>query len=149
MVQHKQTNAMRDKALGVIRLSTGYVYKFPVYLSKQGGMHCTNEGNNYHLKMENFYWDPHLFIECMNPGIYCYGTVRSGRKGFPKDILIAKADEKHLPRGHYQFKTHDQLVAMSWFDRSGVYLLQQFTRLKSLFTPFQLYMYHARMGMSK
>ena len=59
----------------------------------------------------------------MNSGIYCCGTVRAGRKGFPKDILIAKADEKRLPRGHYQFRIHDQLVAMSWFDRRGVYLL--------------------------
>ena len=48
---------------------------------------------------------------------------RAGRKGFPKDILIAKADKKRLPRGHFQFRIHDQLVAMSWFDRRGVYLL--------------------------
>ena len=115
---------------------TGYVYKFQVYLGKEGGntekklarrvvrdLTAPIEGNNHHLYMDNFYCDPHLFIERMNFGIYCCGTVRAGRKGFPKDILIAKADEKRLPRGHYQFRIHDQLVAMSWFDRRGVYLL--------------------------
>ena len=111
---------------------TGYVYKFQVYLGKEGGpehhlarrvvkdLTAPIEGNSHHLYMDNFYCDPNLFIERMNCSIFCCGTVR---KGFPKDILIAKADEKQLARGHYQFRTHDQLVAMSWFDRRGVYLL--------------------------
>ena len=116
--------------------TTGYVYKFQVYLGKEGGNPEQNlarrvvrdltapiEGNNHHLYMDNFYCDPHLFKERLNSGVYCCGTVRSGRKGFPKDILIAKADEKRLPRGHYEFRVHDQLVAMRWFDRRGVYLL--------------------------
>ena len=115
---------------------TGYVYKFQVCLGKEGGnpeqnlarrvvrdLTAPTEGNNHHLYMDNFYCDPHLFLERMNSGIYCCGTVRFGRKGFPKDIVIAKADEKRLPRRHYQFRTHNQLVAMSWFDKRGVYLL--------------------------
>lgn len=44
-------------------------------------------------------------------------------KRISRDILISKADEKRLPQGHYQVRTHNQLVAMSWFARRGVYLL--------------------------
>lgn len=129
-----------------------------MYLGKEGGnteQHLARcvvrdltapiEGNNHHLYMDNFYYHPHLFIERMNSGIYCCGTVRSGRKGFPRDILISKAFEMRLPQGHYQFRTRNQLVAMSWFARHGVYLLSSIHEI--LIAHFQLY--PARMGASK
>ena len=67
---------------------TGYVYKFQVYLGKDGGnpeQHLARrvvkdltapiEGNNHHLYMDNLYCDPYLLIERMNCGIFCCGTV--------------------------------------------------------------------------
>lgn len=115
---------------------TGYVYRFQVYLGKENNnpernlarrvvrdLTTTVEGNNHHLYMDNFYCDPHLFLERKDSGIYCCGTVRTGRKRFPKDIVISKADEKRLQRGHYEWRAHGQLIPMSWFDRRGVYLL--------------------------
>lgn len=55
---------------------TGYVYRFQVYLGKENNnpernlarrvvrdLTTTVEGNNHHLYMDNFYCDPHLFLE--------------------------------------------------------------------------------------
>ena len=112
------------------------MYRFQVYLGKENNnpernlaqrvvrdLTTTVAGSNHHLYMDNFYCDPHPFLECKDSGIYCCGTVRPGRKGFPKDTVISKADEKLLQRGHYQWRAHGQLIAMSWFNRCGVYLL--------------------------
>jgi hypothetical protein len=74
--------------------------------------------------MDNFYTDPHLFTELIDANIYCCGTVKANRKGFPQDIVIPKRQERHLARGHYQWRMSDKkLLAMSWFDKRPVYLL--------------------------
>ena len=115
---------------------TGYIYKFQVYLGKEAQQaekhlaRCVVKdltvdlgGLNHHLYMDNFYCDPHLFNQLMVSNIHCCGTVKANRKGFPQDIVISKQQERHLERGHYQWRMNEQLLAMSWFDKRSVYLL--------------------------
>jgi len=45
---------------------------------------------------------------------------QTSKERLSKSIVISKADERRLQRGHYQFRVHGLLIAMSWFDRHGV-----------------------------
>ena len=115
---------------------TGFVYKFQVYLGKEGGVaeqHLARrvvkhlmeplEGKYHHVYMDNFYSDPHLFLELETKKILSCGTIRSNRKGFPNDIVITKAMEKRMNRGDYLWRCHGNLVAISWYDRRPVYII--------------------------
>lgn len=73
--------------------------------------------------MDNFYTDPHLFTELIDANIYCCGTVKDNRKGFPQAIAIPKQQERHLARGHYQWQMSDKkLLAVSWFDEASLHI---------------------------
>ena len=93
---------------------TGYVFKFQVYLRKEGGNVEHNlarrvvkhliapiEGKFHNLYMDNFYCDPHLFLELEPKKVLACGTVRPNRKGFPKDIVITSAAAKRMNRGDF------------------------------------------------
>ena len=91
---------------------TGYVYNFDVYLSKEEGNVEQNlarrvvkqlvtliEKKYHHLYMDNFYYDPYLFMELEEKKILVCRTIRANRKGSPKDIILASAMEKRMNRG--------------------------------------------------
>ena len=80
--------------------------------------------NKFHnLYMDNFYCDPHLFLELKTKKVLACGTVRPNRKGFPKDIVISSAMEKRMNRGACLWRSYGNLVAMAWYDKRPVYLI--------------------------
>ena len=114
---------------------TGYVYNFDVYLGKDEGNVDHNlaqrvvkkpvmlvENKYHHLYMDNFYCDPHLFLELERKGILACGTIRANRKGFPKNIVLTSAMERTMNHGDYLWRNHGSLVAMAWCDKCTVYL---------------------------
>ena len=115
---------------------TGYVFNFQVYLGKEHGQleqHLARrvvkhlilpiENKFHHLFMDNFYCDPHLFLELERKQVLACGTVRANREGFPKDIVLTSAMERRMHRGDYIWRCHGNLVAMAWYDRHSVYLI--------------------------
>ncbi|KAL9967433.1 hypothetical protein ACROYT_G025655 [Oculina patagonica] len=68
---------------------SGYVYRFQVYLGKEHGQQpekhlarrvvrdltVTETGKYYHLYMDNFYTDPHFFLELHSKQILACGTI--------------------------------------------------------------------------
>ena len=81
------------------------------------------EGKFHNLYMDNFYCDPHLFLELELIKVLACGTVRPNRKGFPKDIVITSAVEKRMNREDFLWRSHGNLVAMAWYDKRPVYLI--------------------------
>ena len=115
---------------------TGYVFNFQVYLGKEGDhvehnlawrvvKHLVGpiKGLFHHLYMDNFFCNPYLFMELEQKKILACGTIRSNRKGFPKDIVLTSAIEKTMTRGEYVWHCHDNLIAMAWFVKRTVYLI--------------------------
>lgn len=115
---------------------TGYVFKFQVYLGKEDGYVEHNsarrvvkhliapiEDKFHNLYMDNFYCDPHLFLERETKRVLACGTIRANRKGFPKDLVITSAMEKKLNHGDCSWRSHANLVAMAWYDKRPVYLI--------------------------
>ena len=64
------------------------------------------EDKYHNLYMDNFYSDPHLYLELESKKVLVYGTIRANRKGFPKDIVIIPAMEKWMNRGDYIWRSH-------------------------------------------
>ena len=83
----------------------------------------TETGKNHHLYMDNFYTDPHFFLELFDKKILACGTVRQNRKQFPKDLIITTRMQKQMDRGDYLWRAHMRLVATAWNDRRVVYHL--------------------------
>lgn len=67
--------------------------------------------------MDNFYCDPHLFLDLETKKILSCGTIRANCKGFPKDIVLTHAMERRMNRGDYIWRSHGSLVAMAWYDK--------------------------------
>ena len=80
------------------------------------------EGKNHLLYVDNFYSSPTLFIDLLQKGIYCTGTVRTNRKGFPSALI---PPNKSMPQGSYRFasSTANQLTAVWWKDRKDVFVI--------------------------
>ena len=127
---------------------TGYVFNFQVYLGKEEGAVEHNlarrvvkhllapiEGKYHNLYMDNFYCDPHLFLELETKKVLACGTIRANRKGFPKDIVVTLAMEKRMNRGDYIWRSHGSLVAMAWYDKRPVYLISTIHPPESVGAP--------------
>ena len=52
-------------------------------------------------------------------GINCFGTVRTNRRGFPKELI--KRDKPD--RGYYNYFGNGPLLAAAWYDRRYVHFL--------------------------
>ena len=114
---------------------TGYVLSLQVYTgaetgSEKGGlgkrvvmdlMH-PYQGKNHLLYIDNFYTSPGLLIDLLSKGIYCTGTVRSNRKGFPQGLVPLGSTAKI---GSYRFATatKQKLTATWWKDRRDVLVM--------------------------
>ena len=81
------------------------------------------DGLGYHVYMDNYYSDPHLFLELLNKEIYACGTIRSNRIGFPKDLVLSKREESTFERGYYRWRANKGLVAAVWLDKRPVYII--------------------------
>lgn len=139
--------------------TTGYVYRFQVYLGKEHGQQpekhlarrvvrdltVTETGKNHHLYMDNFYTDPHFFLELFDKKILACGTVRQNRKQFPKDLIITTRMQKQMDPGDYLWRAHMRLVATAWNGRRVVYHLSTTT----IYLPFILQILMVSLLLSK
>lgn len=80
-----------------------------------------------HVCMDNYYSDPHLFLELFQRGIHACGTICSKRVRFPKILVVAKREKSTLDHGHYRWIAFDQLLATFWFNGRQVYLFNLYT----------------------
>ena len=78
------------------------------------------EGKNHFLYIDNFYTNPTLLIDLLKKDIFCTGTLRINRKGFPKALIPPNTS---MPQGSYRFATTNKLTAVWWKDRRDVYAL--------------------------
>ena len=119
----------------IAEAKTGYVLDFAVYTGATDGKKAKNLGQRVVLKLmeqyqgighclfiDNFYTSPSLLLKLLEQGTFCTGTVRTNRKGFPKQLL---PDTKH-PVGTFRFavcKQNTQLIGAWWRDRKDVFVL--------------------------
>ena len=79
---------------------------------------------NYEVYCDNFYSSPVLFHELLKNGIRATGTLRTNRKGTPKDVIAIKTclKKKNTPRGkgYYLREKHSAIVYCCWNDNSVV-----------------------------
>ena len=114
---------------------SGYVLKFQVYngaVADAEGKGLSSRvvkdvmqmyyGKNHLLYTDNFYTSPQLVRDLLPKLVYCTGTVRINRKGFPKELIPAT---KSMEIGSYRFASSEdeQVTAVRWKDRRDVYCL--------------------------
>ena len=66
----------------------------------------TETGKNHHLYMDNFYTEPHFFLELSDKKIIVCGTVHQNRKVFPRDLIITTQMQKQMDRGNYLWRAN-------------------------------------------
>jgi len=74
--------------------------------------------NGYKLYTDNFYTSPKLAKDLLVDGTYLTGTVRTNRKGFPKDLVGEKLDKNVSVFLHC-----DGITAVHWKDKRDVFCL--------------------------
>ena len=72
----------------------------------------------HHLYTDNYYTSPEAYLKLYDQGINCCGTVRTNRRGFPKELVKPKRDK--TDRGYYDYLSNGPLLAAAWFDRRYV-----------------------------
>ena len=114
---------------------TGYMHRFQVYSGKEDGQEkglthrvvmdlCSHMfGKNLRLYFDNFYTSVDLLKDLHTRGISGCGTVRTNRKGLPKDLL-----PKNIKLDKHQFKVaqKDELTFCVWQDTKAVCVLSNF-----------------------
>ena len=116
----------------IAEAKTGYVLDFAVYTGATDKDTKTNLGQKVVVKLmehkghcvfvDNFCTSPSLLLELLKQGTYCTGTVRTNRKGFPKQLLPGKK----YPIGTFRYavcKQNTQLIGIWWRDRKDVFVL--------------------------
>ncbi|KAJ1092961.1 hypothetical protein NDU88_006071 [Pleurodeles waltl] len=117
--------------------STGYVYNFRVYTGRDSnidppgcpptfgvsekivwelGRRLFNKG--HHLYVDNFYTGVRLFKELFRVDTVACGTIRSNRKGYPKELVCKKRE-----KGQCSALRNDELLALKFVDKRDVYML--------------------------
>lgn len=123
------------KCFTLVESSSGYGLVSKVYTGKENGVVQTDLGRRavmtlmesfldkgYVLYMDNYYTSVPLF-EDLERQLAC-GTVRSNRKGLPKDITDAKnAEVKALERGDSLYRQKGTVTCVGWKDSKMVYML--------------------------
>ncbi|KAJ1153167.1 hypothetical protein NDU88_005929 [Pleurodeles waltl] len=116
---------------------TGYVYKFCVYTGRDSnidppgcpptfgvtekivwdlGRRLFNKG--HHLYVDNFHTGVQLFKELFRVDTVACGTIRSNRKGYPRELVCKK-----LERGQCCALRNEELLALKFSDKRDVYML--------------------------
>ena len=107
---------------------TGYLDRFEVYLGRQEGGYVFGLGhfvvtrltddlhNSYRqIYMDNFFTSVKLAIDLLKRGLYCCGTMRPQRRGFPAELM-----QSRLTRGQSAVKQRGNLMALVWKDRRNI-----------------------------
>ena len=118
--------------------SSGYCYKFEIYLGKDGderedagdlgktGQVVVRllrglQHRGFNVYVDNFYTSIPLFYFLSERGIYACGTIRTNRKHFPKDLLLPAIFRMNT--GEFVWATYRNILAMTWKDRKAVSLI--------------------------
>lgn len=114
---------------------TGYISRLQVYTGRVA-QNITEHGlatrvvndliapyamKGYHLYLDNFYTSPALFQSLFDRHVYACGTLRKGRRSFPRDILIE--NPRAHQRGYTKWTMAGPVLAQSWLDSKPVYFL--------------------------
>ena len=125
------------KCFTLAEASSGYGLVSKIYTEKENGVVQTDLGRKsvmglmeaffdkgYKLYMDNYYSSVPLFEDLERRGTLACGTVRSNRKGLPKDITDVHNEEiKGLKRGESVYRQKDTITCVGWKDSKMVYML--------------------------
>jgi hypothetical protein len=71
--------------------------------------------------MDNFFSSPKLFLELAEKNIWCTGTIRQNKVGWPKELAdYSKSKAWTRLRGNFCSFHHGQLIASIWMDNQVV-----------------------------
>ena len=117
---------------------SGYTQYFSVYTGKQQGASDHGQGydvlitllrsaellgHGYHLYVDNFFTSVALFDYLYAQHTLCCGTVRLGRRNFPKEVVGKKPAGLGRERGSFVKRQKGNKLVMAWRDRKIVYML--------------------------
>ena len=125
------------KCFTLAEASFGYGLVSKIYTGKENGVVLTELGRKsvkglmeaffdqgYKLYMDNYYTSVPLFEDLERRGTLACGTVRSNRKGLPRDITDVHNEEiKGLKRGESVYQQKDTITCVGWKDSKMVYML--------------------------
>ena len=125
------------KCFTLAESSSGYAIASKIYTGKENGVVQTDLGRRvvmtlmepfcdkgHVLYMDNYYTSVPLFEDLEARGTLACGTVRSNRKGLPKDITDARNEEvKGLERGESLYRQKGTVSCVGWKDSKMVYML--------------------------
>ena len=113
--------------------TNGYIYRLQIYTGKK--LESTVDAglcsrvllelmtglDGHQLYTDNYYTSPEVYLQLFDQGINCCGTVRTNRRGFPKELVKSKRDKPD--KGYYDYLSNGPLLAAAWYDRRYVYFL--------------------------
>lgn len=107
---------------------SGYVFRFEIYAAEQTVSNKPTDvvmrlldpllDKGYHVFTDNYYTCPALYDTLTERATSCTGTVRSNRKGMPKDLAA-----QVLTTGQSSYRRRGQLCALKWKDKRDVTIL--------------------------
>ena len=80
---------------------------------------CNLVGKGHHVYLDNYYYSLELFSELHYLEIFACGTVRVGRKNFPKAVIKVRLKKK----GDYMFRRNGPLLCLKWRGKKDVTML--------------------------
>ena len=83
-------------------------------------------GGNHVVYCDNFFSSPALFTDLLEENIMAVGTVRTNRKGFPRDLAQVKLKEQ----GECEMRQNGELVATAWKDKKQVIIFNHMKDMK-------------------
>jgi hypothetical protein len=116
--------------------SSTYVLNFMIYAGKTAGI--TEHGfadrvtmslvepwlNNGHIVVgDNYFSSMNLVTSLLNSNTGYIGTVRRGRKGFPKEFFVPQSSLASGESKIWQMKNEQRIIAAAWCDRKPVFLV--------------------------
>ncbi|KAK3754657.1 hypothetical protein QZH41_003873 [Actinostola sp. cb2023] len=116
---------------------TGFVVNLQVYTGKRqdGGTEHglgfrvvrdlteTLSAKNHHVFCDNCFTSVELAKYLLTKNTYLCGTIRSNRKGFPKELKVNEPAVKRLKVGESVLRRKNEMVATTWKDKRLVHFL--------------------------
>ncbi len=120
---------------------SAYCYNFEVYIGKNNDVVNKNLGmaakvvigltkplekKGHVIYTDNFYTSPVLADFLYSRQTYLCGTMRTNRKGYPKELVQTAAQGRRMERGNSDWLMCGPLLASYWKDNRIVYYLSTF-----------------------
>lgn len=118
--------------------TSAYCWNFDVHVGKYGTEINRTFGLSAHVVIDllrglenkghcvftdNFYTSPTLGHYLTTIRTCLCGTIRPNRRGFPKDLVKSNSEARKLPRGYFDWRQCDDMIATCWKDKKMVYFL--------------------------